>query len=154
MRCGPRLKAGILAEKRPTSALRGLTRSKPSRICLLNVTASRRTGRTVEGTERLLRQYVLPRWKGRLAREITRRDVIELLDRVVDSGKPTTANRVLAAVRKMFNWAVARDILHATPCVGVEPPADEQSRNRVLTDGELRNVWMSAQKIGWPYGAL
>ena len=110
--------------------------------------------RTVEGTERLLRQYVLPRWKGRLAREITRRDVIDLLDRVVDSGKPTTANRVLAAVRKMFNWAVARDILHATPCVGVEPPADERSRDRVLTDGELRNVWMAAQKIGGPYGAL
>ncbi len=110
--------------------------------------------RTVEGTERLLRQYVLPRWKGRLAREITRRDVIDLLDRVVNSGKPTTANRVLAAVRKMFNWAVARDILHATPCVGVEPPADERSRDRVLTDGELRNVSMAAPKIGGPYGAL
>ena len=109
---------------------------------------------TATGTERLLRQYVLPRWGGRLARDITRREVIDLLDRIVDDGKPIRANRVLAAARKMFNWCVERDILQATPFVGVKPPSKERPRDRVLKDSELRAVWMAAEQLGGPSGAL
>jgi integrase len=109
---------------------------------------------TAEATERQLRLYVLPRWRGRLAREITRRDVLDVLDRVVDGGKPIAANRVLAAVRKMFNWAVSRDVVTASPCAGVKPPAAERSRDRVLTDPELRKVWIAADKVGGSFGAL
>jgi len=53
--------------------------------------------RTAQETERLLRQHALPRWRGRVVREITRRDVLDVLDRVVDGGAPIAANRVLAA---------------------------------------------------------
>jgi integrase len=109
---------------------------------------------TAQATERQVRLYVLPRWRGRLARDITRRDVLDVLDRVVDSGKPIAANRVLAAVRKMFAWAVSRDIIAASPCAGVKPPAAECSRDHVLTDSELRKVWQAADKVGGPFGAL
>jgi integrase len=109
---------------------------------------------TATGTERLLRQYVLPRWGGRLARDITRRDAIDLLDRIVDDGKPIRANRVLAAARKMFNWCVERDVLQATPFVGVKPPSKERPRDRALKDSELRAVWMAADRLGGPFGAL
>jgi integrase len=109
---------------------------------------------TAAETQRLIERNVLPRWRGRLARDITRRDILDVLDRVVDAGTPITANRTLAAVRKMFNWAVARDILLSSPCVGVKPPTAERARDRVLTDLELRNVWMAAGKIGGPFGAL
>jgi integrase len=110
--------------------------------------------RTAEETERLLRLHVLPRWRGRLARDITRRDVLDLLDRVVDSGKPIAANRVFSATRKMFNWAVARDIIAASPCTGVKPPTAERSRDRILADPELQNVWQAAEKLGGPFGVL
>jgi integrase len=109
---------------------------------------------TATGTERLLRQYVLPRWGGRLARDITRRDVIDLLDRIVDDGKPIRANRVRAAMSKMFNWCVERDILQATPVAGVKPPAKERPRHRALEDSELCAVWMAADQLGGPFGAL
>ena len=110
--------------------------------------------RTARETQRLLDLHVLPRWRGRLVHEITRRDVLELLDRVVDSGRPIAANRVLSAVRKMFNWAVARDIIAASPCAGVKPPTAERSRDRVLSDAELCAVWLAADKVGWPFGPL
>src|SRR5262249_25944414 len=84
--------------------------------------------RTARETQRLLDLHVLPRWRGRLVRDIIRRDVLDLLDRVVDGGKPIAANRTLAAIRKMFNWAVARDIIAASPCAGVKPPTAERSR--------------------------
>ena len=54
----------------------------------------------------------------------------------------------------MFNWAVARDIIAASPCAGVKPPTAERSRDRVLTDQELRAVWQAADKIGGTFGAL
>jgi integrase len=110
--------------------------------------------RTAEETKRLLELHVLPRWRTRLAREITRRDVLDLLDRIVDSGKPIAANRTLAAVRKMFNWTIARDMLTASPCAGVKPPTPERARDRVLTDDELRLVWRATGKIGGSFGSL
>jgi integrase len=110
--------------------------------------------RTAQETERLLRRHVLPRWRGRMVHEITRRDVLEILDRVVDGGAPIAANRVLAAVRKLLNWAVARDILQSSPCAGVKPPAAERARDRVLSDDELRLVWQAADKMGGTFGPL
>jgi integrase len=110
--------------------------------------------RTAQETERLLRQHVLPRWRGRIVHEITRRDVLDTLDRVVDGGAPIAANRVFAAVRKFFNWCVARDIIAASPCAGVKPPTAERARDRVLSDDELRRVWAAAEKLGGTFGPL
>jgi len=109
--------------------------------------------RTAEETARLLKLHVLPRWRGRLVGEITRRDVLEILDLVVEAGTPIAANRTLSAVRKMFNWCVARDIITVSPCAGVKPPTPERSRDRVLTDSELRLVWQAAGAIGYPFGS-
>jgi integrase len=75
-------------------------------------------------------------------------------DRVVDAGAPIAANRVLAATRKLFNWLLARDLITASPCAGVKPPTGERSRDRVLDDKELRAVWLAAEEIGWPFGAM
>jgi integrase len=110
--------------------------------------------RSAQETERLLRQHVLPRWRGRMVHEITRRNVLDVLDRVVDGGAPIAANRVFAAVRKFFNWCVARDIIAASPCAGVKPPTTERARDRVLSDDELRLAWAAAGKVGGTFGPL
>ena len=89
--------------------------------------------RTIEGTQQLLDLHVLPRWRRRLIKDITRRDVLDLLDGIVESGRPVAANRALTAIRKLFNWAIERDIIASSPCAGVKPPTPEQSRDRVLT---------------------
>ena len=104
-------------------------------------------------TTRLLERNVLPRWRARLMRDITRRDVLGLLDRLVEDG-PITANRTLSAIRKLCNWAVSRDIITASPCAGVKPPTPERSRDRVLSDGELGAVWGAADNLGGTFGAL
>ena len=97
---------------------------------------------------------VLGRWRGRTIHEITRRDIHDLLDRVIARGAPGAANRTLAAVRKMFSWAVSRDIIAASPCANIQPPTRENSRDRVLSDDELRLVWRGAEAIGWPFGPM
>jgi integrase len=110
--------------------------------------------KTARDTEGLLRLHVLPRWRGRTIESITRRDVLDVLDRVVNNGTPVAANRVLSAVRKLFNWAVSRDIILTSPCTGVKPPSPETPRDRILTDDELRLVWQASQHIGWPFEPL
>lgn len=105
-------------------------------------------------TERLLKRDAIPLWRGKTAQEITRRDVIDLLDRVTDRGSPIMANCVLAAVRRLFGWCVERNIIETSPCVGVRPQTPERSRDRVLSDDELRLVWKACNDIGWPFGPL
>jgi integrase len=110
--------------------------------------------KTIRETERALRLHVLPYWRGRSVNSIARKDVLDVLDRVVDGGAPIAANRVLAATRKLFNWAVSRDILASSPCAGVKPPSAETARDRVLSDDELRAVWQTADKTGFPFGPI
>lgn len=96
---------------------------------------------------------VMAAWRGRKIQDITKRDVITLLDAVNDRA-PIMANRVLAAVRKLFNWCLARDVITASPCRMVEPPAPEHSRERILTDDEMRRLWVATNAEGWPFGPL
>ncbi len=97
--------------------------------------------RSADEDERKLKKEVLPLWGKRKAREITRRDVITLLDGIVDRGAPIQANRTLAVIRKMFNFALSRDILDTTPAAMVQAPARENQRDRVLTADEIRTLW-------------
>jgi integrase len=94
---------------------------------------------------------VLKKWKGRRIDAIKRRDVIALLDEIA-SEHAVHANRVLAALRRMFNWAIERDLMEASPCAQVKAPSQETSRDRVLSDEELRLVLRAAQKLEAPFG--
>lgn len=97
--------------------------------------------RSWKQAEHILTANVLPAWRTRKAAEIKRRDVIDLLDRIVNRGAPVMANRTLAVVRAMFNWAITRDLVEANPCYLVKPPASESPRDRVLDQEEIRAVW-------------
>jgi len=55
--------------------------------------------------ERILNKDVKPSWGKRKAADITRRDLIQLLDKIKERGAPIVANRALACVRRMFNFA-------------------------------------------------
>jgi integrase len=105
-------------------------------------------------TESVLRTHVLPRWKGRAVQSITKRDVRDLLDRLVGRGVPVMANRVHAHARQLFAWAVERDIITVSPFNGIRAPAPEHKRDRWLDDRELRSVLLAARDLGPPFGAV
>ena len=54
-------------------------------------------------TTRIYQHDLLPAFRGKVLSDITKRDVINLLDSIVDRGSPVMANRVLAALRKFFS---------------------------------------------------
>ena len=110
--------------------------------------------RSADESKRIIDKMLTPTWGARSIRDITRRDVIELLDGIVDRGSPIMANRVLALVRKLFNWAIERDIIEASPVAGVKAPSKEESRDRVLSDVELVEVLAATEKMKYPFGPL
>jgi len=91
--------------------------------------------------ERLLNKDILPVIGRKKAKDIRRRDIVLLLDAIVERGAAITANRVLAVTRKMFNFAVGRDIIDASPCVQISAPSKEDRRERYLSEDEIKVFW-------------
>ena len=91
--------------------------------------------------------------------KITRRDVIDLLEKIVDRGSRYQARKVFAILSKLFNWALLRDAygfetspvarIRHTDILGKFMP-----RSRVLSDNELSAVWIAAEQTGYPFGTL
>lgn len=110
--------------------------------------------RTWEEDERILRKDVLPGWGWRKAHEIKRADVLQLLDSIHERGAPIQANRTLALVRKIFNWAISRDLVEMNPCAQVKRVANEQQRDRVLSEDEIKKVWRACEAEAPAFAAL
>ena len=83
---------------------------------------------------------------------VTPSDIHDLLDRLMDTGQPYAANRVLAHTRKFFHWCVERQWVSEAPTRNIKPPGDEQARDRVLDNDEIRSLWSACDVVGWPFG--
>lgn len=97
--------------------------------------------RSWQEDERILNKDVIPAWGNRKAMSIEKRDVISLLDSIVERGALIIANRTLAVIRRMFNFGIERDILQHTPCYMVKAPSKENRRDRLLSDEEIHAFW-------------
>ena len=109
---------------------------------------------TYRETARIMEQDVIPEWGKRSIGSILRRDVSALIDKKAASGAEIQANRILARLRTLFGWAVEKDRISANPCDGLRPPTKEKSRDRVLSEEEMRAFWLAADELGWPFGPL
>ncbi len=71
---------------------------------------------------------------------VTRSDVRSIIEKIADQA-PIMANRVFACIRKIYRWGIGQDIVAETPCFGLQAPGVEKSRNRVLSNDEIKKVW-------------
>jgi integrase len=101
---------------------------------------------------RILNRIVIPAWGPGPVNSIAKSDVNRLVDGIKGRGAPVMANRTLAAVQRLFKFAVAKDYLEKSPALNLSAPAQEESRHRTLSDGELVEVWRASEVIGWPFG--
>ncbi|MFZ3328271.1 MAG: integrase arm-type DNA-binding domain-containing protein [Methylocella sp.] len=109
---------------------------------------------TAAEIDRLLGREIVGPWRGRRLSQITRADIHDLLDGIVARGSPVTANRTLAWLRRMCAWAIERGLVEVSPCAGIRAPAPETSRDRVLSDDELKVVWSAADALESPYNGF
>lgn len=102
--------------------------------------------RTWKEDQRILDTY-LKSWHGRKAESITRKEVIALLDDIADRA-PAMANRVLACLRKVYNFGITKDRVTNNPAHQVPPPGGaERSRDRIYGAGEIRKLWAAFEGL-------
>jgi integrase len=89
--------------------------------------------------QRLLEKDVKPVLGDKKVSEVRRRDIIYVLDLIKDRGSMVTANRTFAVISRMFNFALERGVLDASPATRIKMEAEE-SRDRVLTRPEIKTL--------------
>lgn len=78
------------------------------------------------------------------------------IDRIIDdlASTPMEANHAFVAFRMLFRFARQRRLINFDPLEGMSLPYSPRSRDRVLTDDELRKVWDAAQAFPFPFGSI
>ena len=96
---------------------------------------------------RSLEADLLPAWRGKPVDKISREDVYAVLDAITDRGAPVMARRVQAYVNRFFAWCMERGIIEVDPTANMPRIGTAKSRDRVLSDEELRKVWRATESI-------
>lgn len=94
-----------------------------------------------ESIKYTLNHYIPPDWKDRKAKSIERWEVFSFLEGIRNAGKGATCNRVRAYLKVMFEYAVERSILDASPLWGIKKMYKTTSRDRALDNNEIKYFW-------------
>jgi integrase len=73
--------------------------------------------------------------------EIGRRTVALRVAEISERNGPVAANRARATLSAMFGWAMREGIVEQNPVAATNKAIEEESRDRVLTSGELAAIW-------------
>jgi integrase len=113
--------------------------------------ADSRHKRSVRDIERRLKPLIAA-WEDRSIGTIRRRDVIELVDAVKLARGPYAGVGALAWIKRVLNYAVEKAEIESSPAIGIKPPATPRVRERVLSDEEVRRVWLACDQQPHPFG--
>ena len=117
--------------------------------------------RKADQTEREIRKELLPALRDRPIADVTRKDLISIIDRIVDRGANYQAHNVWGHASSLFNWAIDGDYgLEVSPCWPKKPRSlltkegAKKPRQRVLKEAEIGALWQASGELGYPYGPL
>jgi integrase len=115
--------------------------------------------RTAPVMEHRLRETFIAKWGGRYITEITADDVKCIIRKSVEDGARYQAFHHFALIRRLFNWAIGTDDygLQVNPCDRLNSGdliGERHARDRTLTNYELRALWRTTERMGYPYGQL
>jgi integrase len=104
---------------------------------------ARRRRRRPREAVRLLKVHLLKSLAKKPAQEITKRDLVQVLDKVLARGSGVMANRLRDLFVQVFGFAASRDLISSSPAAGLQkkPGGDEESRERSLDRDEVHAAW-------------
>jgi integrase len=108
-------------------------------------------------TSRDIRKVFVPRWGTKHVTEIKRSDIVAFA-REHGERAPGHTRNLYITLQSLFGWARDQDAygLEHSPCEGVKVSSilgKKRKRDRVLTDAELRALWVNT-RMGYPHGAI
>jgi integrase len=133
------------AEARAEVAKQARSFSAVAELFIARHVATKRTARTIE---QLIRRELIPRWGERPITDVSRADVVALVDEIVDRGHPEAARLVFAYARRLFGWAVPRYGLEHAPTDHLSLKdliGAKAARKRVLNNLEIALLWRATE---------
>jgi integrase len=103
--------------------------------------------RSYRETERHLTSYAKP-LHHRPVGEINRRAVAALLATLAAKSGPTAAKCARASLSGFFTWLAREGLTDTNPVSFTNKPQERAARTRVLSDGELREIWEALEGAG------
>jgi integrase len=103
----------------------------------------------------LIRRALVKRWGGTPVTEISKTDVIDMLEDIEGASGTYAAHQAFSHGRTLFTWLLEREDpkrptlgITANPFIGVRPDkfiSERKPRQRVLTDREIRLIWKATE---------
>lgn len=106
---------------------------------------------TIAEYRRIFKRHLTPVLNLKLV-DITHARINRILDELATT--PIEANHAFVAFRMLFRFAQQRRLISSNPLDGMSLPYLPKSRDRVLTDHELRLVWEAAHNFSFPFGNI
>ena len=104
-----------------------------------------------------IRRELVSRWHGRPVTEITRDDVLAVVEAIKAKGKFATAHLILNHAKRLWRWAIHQPSwrygITSNPTREISPQlaiGRKKTRDRVLTDAELAATWRALAKMQDP----
>ena len=90
---------------------------------------------------------------------MTRKDVVKMVDELLDRGAEHQARNIYGHVRTFYDWCINRGVygIETSPCDRLKPKqliGAKKPRQRVLDDDELRAFWAATGRMTYPYGPV
>ncbi len=93
----------------------------------------------------LIDVHIVPRFGKNKINEITTRIIKNGLDKMVDEGIGPTANKTLALMKQMFDYAVSAGVMEFNPASSIKARTVggiEEARDRNLSFNEIKTLWL------------
>lgn len=102
-------------------------------------------------TQRKFQNVILPELGASTALlDISKSEVISLIDGI-EKEYPVSARYTFACLRPFFSWCVSRQYISLSPMMGLESPAVPESRDRFLSEQEIKAFWKATGDMGYPW---
>jgi integrase len=108
---------------------------------------------TIKEETRILTREIPPHRQYRKAEDITRRDVMTILNGIEDRGKYVMRNRVSSALSQLLLFGLTQGLAPASPAAQLSRLRKicahmiEKPRTRVLTVEEMKSFWLNVETI-------
>jgi integrase len=133
-----------LEQQRRITVRQLFARWKETDLQPMTLKGGERQGRKDGGAliEQQFSKHLFPVIGDRIAEEVRRGDVMEVLDKIKAKGLNRTVNMVLSSLRQMFTFALVREIVRADPTYGIKKGRDgggkDVERDRALSAEEIK----------------
>jgi integrase len=78
--------------------------------------------------------------------KIDRADVANQLGSLAIENGPASADRARSVLSAFFTWSMREGLVPTNPVIGTNRPAEPIARERVLSDGELVEIWRACRE--------